>query len=94
MSLKAIVTEIRDFIWELLPYIVTAFACINAAIAGIGFFGYEGRSALMLFGLFIGFVLALAAALFCLIQTVSHAFLYLFGKWLARTTFYLRNRNG
>lgn len=41
-----------------------------------------------------GFVFSLAAALYCLVQTVSHAFLCIFGKWLARTTFCLRNRNG
>lgn len=42
----------------------------------------------------ITLVFALGCALFCLIQTVSHAFLYIFGRWLARTIFFLRNRNG
>lgn len=84
----------REFFAEFGPYIVTAFACINAALAGIGFFTYEGRSILVLAGLLVGFVLTLAAALFCLVQTVVHAYIYALKKWVSTTIFQLRNING
>ncbi len=93
--MKKTLAAIRDFLfWELGPYLITAYACTNAAIVGIALFSYEVQSHLVFFGYFCGFVFSLAAALYCLVQTVSHAFLCIFGKWLARTTFCLRNRNG
>lgn len=93
MTLKAIVADIRDFLWDLCPYICCAFACINAALAGIGFFSYEGHSFIVFAGYFCAFMLAIACALLCLVKTVTHEFTYCLSRWISRTTFYLRNRN-
>lgn len=63
MSIKE---KLKQLLSELGPYLVTAFACTNAAIVGIALFSYEVQSHLVFFGYFCGFVFSLAAALFCL----------------------------
>lgn len=85
---------IRDFLfWELGPYLITAYACTNAAFVGIDLFGNEGASGLIRFFQFVCFVFALGCALFCLVQTVVHCFIHAFSRWISRTLFILRERH-
>ena len=90
MSIKE---KLKQLLSELGPYLVTAFACVNAAFVGIDLFGNEGASGLIRFFQFVCFVFALGCALFCLVQTVVHCFIHAFSRWSIRTAFILRERH-
>ena len=55
MSIKE---KLKQLLSELGPYLVTAFACVNAAFVGIVLFGNEGASGLIRFFQFVCFVFA------------------------------------
>ena len=92
-STVSIKEKLKQLLSELCPYLVTAFACVNAAFVGIDLFGNEGASGLIRFFQFVCFVFALGCALFCLVQTVVHCFIHAFSRWISRMTFILRERH-